>query len=305
MSVKTDTQLKDRLKELALTQLGSSVKKNALSLNLDKTLFGFVFEAQPKVVVEVTESTKAGYIERIGYDGLNWTLRKGASKRRGSGPAAPTTTPYNFDGITDSKGKTVTDNGGGIYKVYYDVGTSGATTTKTVTIGAAPSTALNPVAKADEDDVLGTSDYWTPQQRAFALSFDFDAQNQQFSVSYQSGADGDLQAEDANATYVKRRESTMVGGVQNFGYFLPKVSKNTTTKTAAAEVKDETWGDGQVYLIFEVADFSDTSVPVYLTVTVQPKEVTSKVSSHYDFVYQVNAVDNGIGDPASPFEPAS
>lgn len=279
-----ETALKERLATLKLTRLSSAL---VLDPNVDTKHAGIVFDERPEVQIEATESSKTGFIEGAAFDGARWSLAGGKPEKQtlGSGAGAPSRSTYTFN-LSSSASSRWTSQAG-TYKFYFDVGTADASTAKPITVGVARTVYRTPNA-SEPDERTGADYYHSRQDRSFVLGFDLDPMNQTFSVSFQLGEDGDPQAEDANSTYVKIVERLYHEG--------PKAEPGS-----AYEVTDHTLGDGRVYLVCDISDFSAVDTPVLITVTIQPNSPSSKIASVYDYVHQVNAVDSGIGVNESPF----
>ena len=280
--------LNDRLTALKLVRMSDTL---VLDPNDDTKKAGVVFDERPNLSVEVVESFKTGFIEGAAYDGTTWNLQGGKPEKetQGSGAGAPVKNTYAFGLSSTAQSRWPRE--AGTYKMYFDIGTDGASAGKAVTVGVFRTVYRHPT-EDDPDRITGQKHFQSRQDRGFVLGFDFDPMHQTFAVSFKLGDDGEAEADADNSTYVKITERLYREG--------PKAEPGS-----AYEVTDHTLGDGRVYLVFDVAAFDDVSKPVFITVNITPLSPSSKISSVYDYVHQVNAVDSGIGVSASPFEPAS
>lgn len=273
------TDIKSNLEALKLTLVEA---KSSLELDLDTNTGGFLLqEVRSSVQVSISESMKSGYITAGAWDPRIWTLD--AQDSKATSPGASVTT------LSIRPKEKAFAHGGGIQRLYFDMGVADDNVTHTVTVVTTPTVVRVP-EDCKPDYKTGTDTVLTRQRRAFALAFDLDVLNQKFTVTFQSGDDGEPQEADANGTFVALRE----------GLFKRKVAESVRkAKTSAPEVTDQTSGDGRVYLIFEMNSFDDVSKPVNIKVVIEPLTPSSKVSSYYDFVHEVNAQDTGIGKAES------
>jgi hypothetical protein len=259
-----------------------------LELDLDENNTGYLFENRTQVQVAIQESPKHGYVHQVGYDGRAFSQPTAAAReRQGPGAGAPDIVRHNL--VLRS---SVAHDGHAL-KVYFTVAKSGSSETRECTIAVPHVTFLHPARDAADTEVVGAGSYHTPQARVFALAFDCDVVNQNFSVTYSGDADDQSQTQKGGQqSAVKLREGFFVPGLTELG-----------PNSRSPEAADHTPGDGRVILVFDVDTFAPPS-PVVILIRMEPVSVSSKVSSHYDMSYQVNFVDSGLGPARSPFRPA-